>query len=417
MPMPERSSAPLSAADVLAALQVGGAPLQRLPLGPGDLALLRLECDQRELLALVFDYTRHQGSIGVQEADQLVQALDQARRERLPLLLLLETSGIRVTDETAGIASLRRVLRAALDARLDGVRLLALVLRSAFGGASLLACLCERRVLHAGCLLAMSGPRLIEQAVGSKVFDAGDRAAVMQLIGGAARAAVSPGFELVPAEAAAYRDALVRWLAAPAPPVLDLPGLAARAAALEARLPAPQWQAGAAEVTASAVPGQAGQRVLVLASPAGTGAAAALALARALLAPALAGVRGLRTVIAVDAQSHAATPDDEAVLLSECLAHLALAIRLLHRAGERVEVVVTRSGGGGIQGALGGGASRVTMAPGSRLYVLPQAAMQALNKAEDAAAGTLEAALRVGAVDGGCDAPLLPQIGSLNVLA
>ena len=49
--------------------------------------------------------------------------------------------------------------------------------------------------------------------------------------------------------------------------------------------------------------------------------------------------------------------------------------------------------------ALAAGASSVAMGPQARLYVLPKAAMQALNKAEDENAGTLETALATGAVD------------------
>jgi hypothetical protein len=39
------------------------------------------------------------------------------------------------------------------------------------------------------------------------------------------------------------------------------------------------------------------------------------------------------------------------------------------------------------------------MGPQARLYVLPKAAMQALNKAEDENAGTLATALATGAID------------------
>ena len=139
-----------SADKVLAALRGRATDTAPIPLGDGDVTAVALQLGDERVLALAFDYGARQGSIGIQEADQLVRAFQFARSERLPITLLLETSGIRVTDGTAGIASLRRVLREAEDARLDGLPMLGVVLRCAFGGASILAALCDRRMIHRG---------------------------------------------------------------------------------------------------------------------------------------------------------------------------------------------------------------------------------------------------------------------------
>jgi hypothetical protein len=138
-------------------------------------------------------------------------------------------------------------------------------------------------------------------------------------------------------------------------------------------------------------------RVLALMTPTGCTARDALALTRELLRPPASAFK--RSVLLVDAPGHAATPEDEDLVFSEVLALLSLAIRWLHRQGQRVNVVVSGSGGGGIQAALAAGASSVSMGPQARLYVLPKAAMQALNKAEDDNAGTLATALATGAID------------------
>ena len=49
--------------------------------------------------------------------------------------------------------------------------MLGVVLRCAFGGASILAALCGRRMIHADSLYGMSGPRLIGAIVGAPHFD------------------------------------------------------------------------------------------------------------------------------------------------------------------------------------------------------------------------------------------------------
>jgi hypothetical protein len=81
------------------------------------------------------------------------------------------------------------------------------------------------------------------------------------------------------------------------------------------------------------------------------------------------------------------------------LAYLALVTRWLHNAGQRVDVVVTGLGGGGIQGALGSASSSVAMGSSARLSVLPKEAMQALQKSEDSGSGSIAMAIAVGAVD------------------
>lgn len=417
----------LLAADVLDAL-TGSAVSQPVDIGTGDLRAVQSIGRSMRVLFVCFDYSRHQGSIGTLEAEQLVRALRLARGSRLGLVFLLETSGIRVTDGTAGIASLRKVLREAEDARLDGVRMLAMILKSAFGGASILASMCEQRLIHAGCLFSMTGPKLIEQSVGADQFCASDKDAIRQLLGGEARSATSDGFSLVEPTAEAYRAGLEAWLTSDAPPALTIDRLHYAGLALAARLDRPLTDPVAIHRDAPLLEGDANRilreihpegcdlqladgvlvthphadsstRVLGLLARDGAGARHVLTLAREILRPIRRGSHHARCVLLVDCESHLGTPADERVVLSEVLAHLALVIRAVHRHGQRVDVVVTGHGGGGIQGALGSGASSVAMSPRAHLFVLPGAAMQALNKAEDALAGSIQTALSVGAID------------------
>ncbi len=372
-----------TAVDVMDALEAPPTVAEALPTGPGSLAAATLIVQGRPVVVVRFDYHAQQGSIGPQEADQLVRTLRTARSNQWPIVLLMETSGIRVTDGTVGIASLRRVLREAEDARLDGTRMLAVVLRCAFGGASILAALCERRLIHAGSLFGMSGPKLITRSVGADRFDASDAAAVEALLGGTARAAASAGFQLVSPERHALADAVREWLRSPAPPSVTAHALTCAGEALTRRL---------GEMAASTRPCGG---MLALSAPEGAGAREALAVATALLHA----EPPRRTTVVVDTPGHRSTPDEERLVLSEYLAHLALTVRALARAGDRIDIVVDGVGGGGIQGALGSGATSVAMAPDARLLVLPPAAMQALEKPQRDDEGGLEEALQTGAVD------------------
>ncbi|MFO1321444.1 MAG: carboxyl transferase domain-containing protein [Burkholderiales bacterium] len=392
----------------------------------GDVVVQRATVAGRALLVVAFDYGRQHGSIGPAEAQQIGEALHAAVGERRPLVFLMNTSGMRVTAGMATVAALRTLLRSALDAKLAGQPLFAVVSRYAFGGASMLASLCDRRTMQPGSQLAMSGPKLIERIAGHAAFNASDRAAVRALIGGEARAAVTDTTLLCEDSPAAYHAALSAWLATLDARSMEVDWMEQRTAALHKRLgarvlPPPAsvdldaldgttrralalLRPGVTDVrcAGSAILARTGDgnETMVCGLVGGTPATApsTFALTEALLH--WAGPRsGLGITLLADVENHSADPADERVVLSEYLAHLALVLRLLHRRGNDVHVIVTGISGGGIFAALSAGASRVSMLRDARIQVLSPAALAALDKAADREDETLSAALSAGAVD------------------
>lgn len=405
----------------------------------GDMLACRATVAGRSILVLAFDYARQRGSIGPAEARQIGEVLAKAQSERLPLVFLMHTSGMRVTAGMDTVAALRRLLRATLDAKLAGQSLFAVITRYAFGGASMLASLCDGRTLQAGSQLAMSGPKLMERIAGRERLDAADANAVRALIGGEARAAVSESTLLCDDSPAAYRAAVAAWLATLDARAYELDGLDQRHEALRRRLgtralPAAEAidQSDLDATTRAALeeletPVQDLQRAgsvlfgraagdpdawlagLIGGHPAT--ASAAFALADGLRT--WAGPRsGLRITLLADVENHSADPDDEGVVLSEYLAHLALVMRSVHSHGNDVHVIVTGVTGGGIFAALAAGASRVGMLQDARIQVLPPAAFEALDKQPDLAGESLAAALAAGAVDSIYPHPTAPRVPS-----
>jgi Malonate decarboxylase gamma subunit (MdcE) len=416
----------LTPAGVLEALREVVMP-RPVELGAGDLEAAEIVTESRRCLALLFDYQRNQGSIGVREAQQLVSAFHRVRHEDLALVLLLDTSGIRVTDAISGIASLRSVLREALDARLEGRSMLAMSINHTFGGASMLASLCQHRFIHAQCIFAMSGPKLIMSASGPNSVAGEDQGEIIKSTCGAARAACSPDFELVAPTAKAFAQTLLAWLNEPRTAAAPVDQLREAGVDLGARLAGvstptietqPQWCAsigpdmdrilrdcfngeyeleyaeGVPIASSRAIPGSYG---FVVEAESGVGARQALALSRALSS--IAEKDPKRCLIFLDSDGHSASLADERLILSEYLGHLALTVRMLHRQGQRVELIVAGRGGGGIQAALGSSATSVGMVPQSRLFVLPHFAMGALNKTAFANPGSPAVAISVGAAD------------------
>lgn len=394
------------------------------PITPGDVVVRTATLQGHGLVMVAFDWSRSRGSIGPAEALQLGEALTLAAARGVPLVFLMNTSGMRVTDGMNTVAALRTLLRAVLDARLAGQRMVALVTHHAFGGASILASLCNRRAMHAGSILAMSGPKLIERIAGRDALVADDPAAVRALLGGAARAAVTDTTEPCDDSADAYRAVLVRWLGEP---VTDTaPDIEAWCRVLRLRLgtrallpPAPSdfdaldaptrgtlhcllgdspdvRRSGDLIVASATRP----DKPVVLGFVGGGTATAPLALAfteQLLVAAARHDPQAI--VVLADIENHSADPADERVVLSEFLALLALALRSAHRRGHVVSVIVTGVSGGGIFAALAGGATRVEMLQDARIQVLSPAALAAIGQQATPEDESTAAAMRAGAVD------------------
>jgi malonate decarboxylase gamma subunit len=82
--------------------------------------------------------------------------------------------------------------------------------------------------------------------------------------------------------------------------------------------------------------------------------------------------------ILIDCESHAATLDDERVMLSAYLADLALALFALEQAGVHIEVTVLGKLGGGVYVALAAPASQVNLLYGMQIQLLPGSAIASI---------------------------------------
>lgn len=356
-----------------------------------------------------FDATDAGGSIGWREAEQLMAACELCQREGWPLLLVIDSAGARLTEGLRALGAFRRLYRRVLALAAVGGRLLALLPRHAFGGASMLAFACERRIYSERTLLAMSGPAIIEALGGRDQLDARDRDAVRKLMGGKSRCRHGGEEHRVADSALAFRAATLRWMEEikkQKPPPLDQ-----RHADLQARLaafgrepvppspadPVPRALARRLEVlfprgycagfrdgvlwgTAATDAGPVGLLGLLGGEP--VGACRAWLLAEGALAFSHAHP-ALPLVLLMDAPGHAARSADEQVILSAYLAHLA---QVLHHVKERcpLTLLVTGAAAGGIYVSLACPADRVWALPHACVMELPpRAVAQVLGAAEE----------------------------------
>ena len=359
------------------------------------------------------------GSLGVAESQALASLMDQSHVAKRPFLMCLDSAGARLDQGLPALGAFRNLYRRMLDLRLAGLPLLALIGRDCFGGASMLAATCEKRVYSEISRLAMSGPAVIQALGGVTELDSADSAAVVSLMGGRARKALSPTDILCTDTMDAYREAALDWIGAAQ---VAKPNLHQQHTRLGTRLLSQGIVPSAPRNIRDEMPG-----ILQEIIPAGinvntmdgvlvgrngnttlnaffgfidgkpVGALAAWTLAGECLLHA-AERPGEAVTIFLDSPGQAPTFSDEQVMLSEYVAHLALALSSLRHSGHRLTLQVLGDAAGGIYVALAAPSVRVVALPGANVQILPPAAVARV-LTRHMATGDIDDYIRAGVID------------------
>lgn len=333
------------------------------------------------------------GAIGVAEAAALTGLLRSAREHAAPVLLVLDSAGARVDEGLPALGAFRRLFREALQAKLARIPLVALLGPICFGGASLLACLCDRRVYLPQTRIATSGPVVIEGASGKDRLDASDRTAVQALMGAQARARLHPDDVIADDTAVAMREAAARSVESVRPALalaaehvglrerltdagmLRPPAAETQTARLERVLPAGYVPTIAGSAFLAQPAERSGKAVFLGAVGAPVSAAACWQLADWVLA--LADTHpGSPLVLILDAEAHAATVEDERVLLSDYLVHFSLCVAALAKGAPRTVLWLPGAASGASYVAFAAPVDHVSALPSARIAILPPAAVR-----------------------------------------
>jgi malonyl-CoA/methylmalonyl-CoA synthetase len=318
------------------------------------LQMMRGTVAGREVLAVATDPRIDKGALGHAESNDLRRAVQLAQETDAALVLLIDSAGARLPEGLPIQGDLRRLMREVLDARLDGLPMLALLGRNVFGAASMLAQSASHRCYAPATLLAMTGPRVLQQA--GESYET-----VIAAIDGSARSQYGMTEQLIDDTLSSYAGALQRWVSRLSSNHVSQ-DLDEQRRQLKQRLQATAL-APAADITLDGVVLRCRGQVLA-------GCADAMRLAE-LIDAAGPGVLQLE----LDYNGHSTVLDDERALLSQCLVHLAKTIRRRVRNAQPVHVLITSHISGGIYIAAAAAASSVEMAPGSSVRTLPQSSL------------------------------------------
>jgi malonate decarboxylase beta subunit len=176
------------------------------------------------------------GAFGEVHGAKLTGLLRAAAELKRDVVILFDTGGVRLQEANAGELAIAEIMRALVQARAAGVRVVGLIGGRAgcYGGGSLIAGCCSTLVISEQGRLSISGPEVIETNRGVEEFDSKDRALVWRTMGGKHRYLIG-GVDLFVADTvAAFRNAALDALKRPAR--LDRATLQAEQARLEHRL-------------------------------------------------------------------------------------------------------------------------------------------------------------------------------------
>ncbi|WP_222044016.1 biotin-independent malonate decarboxylase subunit beta [Rhizobium laguerreae] len=177
------------------------------------------------------------GAFGEIHGAKLTGLLRAARDlKNTPVLILFDTGGVRLQEANAGELAIAEIMRAVVEARTAGVKVLGLIGGRAgcYGGGGLTAGCCSALIVSEQGRIAVSGPEVIETNRGVEEFDSRDRALVWRTMGGKHRRLLGGADVFVDDQVHAFRAATAKLLGTLGP--LTLQTLMAEQVRLEQRL-------------------------------------------------------------------------------------------------------------------------------------------------------------------------------------
>ena len=150
------------------------------------------------------------GAIGEVHGAKLTGLLRGARDAGGPdVLILFDTGGVRLQEANAGELAIAEIMRAVIEARVAGVKVIGLIGGRAgcFGGGALIAACCSALAISEQGRIGVSGPEVIETNRGVEEFDARDRPLVWRTLGGKHRRLLGSAELFVGASTRCFREA------------------------------------------------------------------------------------------------------------------------------------------------------------------------------------------------------------------
>ena len=157
------------------------------------------------------------GAFGEVHGAKLTGLLRAARDVKsIPVLILFDTGGVRLQEANAGEVAIAEIIRALIEARAAGARIIGLIGGRAgcYGGGGLIAGCCSALAISEQGRISVSGPEVIETNRGVEEFDSKNRALVWRTMGGKHRRLLGGADAFTDDTIQGFRDATLRLIGA-----------------------------------------------------------------------------------------------------------------------------------------------------------------------------------------------------------
>jgi malonate decarboxylase beta subunit len=164
------------------------------------------------------------GAFGEVHGAKMLGMLRAAREiKSVPVLMLLDTGGVRLQEANAGELAIAEIMRAVMEARLAGAKVIGLIggRSGCYGGGGLIAGCCSALAVSEPGRIAVSGPEVIETNRGVEEFDSRDRALVWRTMGGKNRRLLGAADVFSEDSVRGFREAALQLLGMVGPFGLD----------------------------------------------------------------------------------------------------------------------------------------------------------------------------------------------------
>ena len=324
----------------------------------GALLFGRTSLSAKNCFIVLTDRTVKGGTFGPMESKILRNVIDGCLLERLPLVLFLDSGGVRLTEGYEALGSFRWMYKSLLKARLKGLTVISVILNNCFGGASMIATASSYRIAGAKSRLAMTGPKVI--AENNDNCSSKERS-IENIISGDARARTGIYTLMCDDSVVEYRNSLRELLFKNIACKIDL---FYNHQNLGDRLKSQNIQH---------------ERCAKLALPKLNSGAPAGALKMFSLASFLIAGHSEQIIdIELNCPSHSTCLIDEELVLSDFISHAALCLAQAVSRNKTITLRVMGQAGGGVFVALSAGASWVYAGSDASFQLLPVSAVSAI---------------------------------------
>src|ERR1700688_3667086 len=137
--------------------------------------------------------------------------------QSVPVMILFDTGGVRLPEANAGELAIAEIMRALVEARMAGVKVVGLIGGRAgcYGGGGLTAGCCSALAVSEQGRISVSGPEVIETNRGVEEFDSKDRALVWRTMGGKHRRLIGGAEMFVDDTIESFRIAAAKLMRSP----------------------------------------------------------------------------------------------------------------------------------------------------------------------------------------------------------